>query len=93
MEASETYFTDDEINEVVFDVVTYLHDCGVNAERIAIALTSHATRLSFASCEKPEVIFHTILSSIVRSIPTAKLRFDQSIMERITHWDPSGFSH
>ena len=65
--------------EAIYSVVMDLGEQGVNPGCIAACLTMHATRLSFASCEDPKVIFKNILAAILHNIPGSSYDFDEEL--------------
>jgi hypothetical protein len=75
----------EETSEAIYDVVCDLLSRDVSASRIAAYLTHHATKLSFAACDEPTVIFQTILGAMLDSIPEKEQEFDQKLADQITH--------
>ena len=71
--------------EAIYSVVMDLGEQGVNPGCIAACLTMHATRLSFATCEDPKVIFKNILAAILHNIPGSSYDFDEELEHKITH--------
>ena len=75
----------EETSEAIYEVVCDLLNRDVSASRIAAYLTHHATRLSFASCDDPTLIFQTILGAMLEGIPEREEEFDQKLVDQITH--------
>ena len=74
--------TADAIHEVVHDLLNQ----NVNPGCIASCLIMHATKLSFATCDDPTLIFKNMLGSMLDSIPKEKLNeFDSDLDSLITH--------
>ena len=75
----------EETSEAIYEVVCDLLNRDVSPSRIAAYLTHHATRLSFASCDDPTLIFQTILGAMLEGIPEREKEFDQKLVDQITH--------
>lgn len=75
----------EETSEAIHEVVCDLLSRDVSPGRIAAYLTHHATKLSFAACDEPTVIFQTILGAMLDSIPEKEQEFDEKLADQITH--------
>ena len=82
---NQTRLSKSEVSLAIRETVNYLIENDVNAGLIAAALAHHATSLSYAACDDPTIIFKTLLSSILRSIPVPEEEFDDRIASRVTH--------
>ena len=71
--------------KAIYDTVKTLGEQGFNPGCIAACLTMHATKLSFATCEDPTLIFKNLLVTILDSIPEQKTDFDKDLKNLITH--------
>jgi len=69
----------------IHKVVCKLLDEDINAGCIAACLTANATKLSYAACDDPNVIFDNLLSSILRNIPETEEDFDEALEAKVTH--------
>ena len=79
----------EETSEAIYEVVCDLLNRDVSASRIAAYLTHHATRLSFASCDDPTLIFQTIIGAMLQGIPGKEEKFDEKLADQITHHQAS----
>lgn len=83
---NEYWATADAIHEVVHDLLNQ----DVNPGCIASCLIMHATKLSFAACDDPTIIFKNILGSMLDSIPKEKSNeFDSDLNNLVTHQTPN----
>ena len=78
-----------EAADAIHNLVVQLVNDDINAGCIASCLTMHATRLSFAACDNPTVIFRNLLNSMLDNIPDEKLNeFAADLDNLITHQTP-----
>ena len=81
---------DMEAADAIHELIGHLINEDINAGCIASCLTMHATRLSFAACDKPTVIFRNLLNSILDNIPDEQLNeFASDLDNLITHQAPN----
>ena len=69
----------------IYEVICELMDKNVNPGCIAACLTVHATKLSYATCDDPSLIFENILGAVLESIPQKDPSFSEELEEKITH--------
>ena len=69
----------------IYELICDLMDKDVNPGCIAACLTMHATKLSYATCENPSLIFENILSSVLEAIPQSDPSFSEELKGKITH--------
>lgn len=69
----------------IFDVICELLDKNVNPGCIAACLTMHATKMSYATCDDPSLIFENILGAVLEAIPQRQPSFSEELEEKITH--------
>lgn len=82
----ETEMSDLHITSVaIYDVICELMDKNVNPGCIAACLTVHATKLSYATCDDPSLIFENILGAVLEAIPQREPSFSEELEEKITH--------